>query len=159
MHWEEDLDAHHIHNSCTFPLLTSGSSGILGFVFRNPAWHPPPLYCFTMFYYLLWKTLKRWLLLWPFKFPACIIRFWSWSPAELSLRRNMWLPLASGVHLTESGSFHWMHWCHSSKWMNPAGIVERTRIAFYQAGDPTFSPPTINRLTFCCACQQQGRCN
>ena len=55
-----------------------------------------------------------------------------------SLRRNMWLSLVSSARFPESGSFNWMHWCHSSKWMNPMGIVERMKIDFIKPGTPHF---------------------
>lgn len=59
MYQVEDLDTNCIHNGCIFPLLTPISLGILGFICRGPAWHPSPLSFFTMFYYLLWKPLKK----------------------------------------------------------------------------------------------------
>lgn len=53
---QKDLDTSSIQNHCIFPLLTSVSLGILGFICRGPAWHPSPLCFFTMLYYLLLKT-------------------------------------------------------------------------------------------------------
>ena len=142
MYQVEDLDTNCIHNGCIFPLLTPISLGILGFICRGPAWHPSPLCFFTMFYYLLWKPLKK------KKKDSCCTGLTNSQPAECfsgighqpgpSLRRNMWLSLVSSARFPESGSFNWMHWCHSSKWMNPMGIVERMKIDFIKPGTPHF---------------------